>query len=279
MKRLVLLVGAAIGMLGNVASAQWLVAHRGASFDAPENTLAAVREAVKQGADGIEMDYYLTSDGKIICIHDGDTKRTAGDKLVIGKTPFDKLRSLEVGSWKGQKWRGEQMPTLDEVLAAMPPGTKPVIELKVGPEIVKPMAEAIARSSISPEDVIIISFNAATIAECERLVPQYRTHWLSGYKEHDDGRVTPTAADVLTNMKRTKADGFGSQARPDHFNAAFIEELRRGGVDEFHVWTIDDAKTAKLYRDLGAKWITTNRPGWLREQLAKEPAAEAAAAK
>lgn len=147
MKRFLLTLVAATGLLADAASAQWIVAHRGASFDAPENTLASVREAVTQGADGIEMDYYLTSDGKIICIHDGDTQRTAGEKFVINKTPFDQLRSLDVGSWKGKRWKGEQMPTLDEVLAAMPPGTKPVIELKIGPEIVKPMAEAIARSS------------------------------------------------------------------------------------------------------------------------------------
>jgi glycerophosphoryl diester phosphodiesterase len=254
-------------MLGNAASAQWIVAHRGASFDAPENTLASVREAVKQGADGIEMDYYLTSDGMIICVHDKDTERTAGEKFEISKTPFDKLRLLDVGSWKGEQWKGERMPTLDEVLAATPPGTKPVIELKIGPEIVRPMVEAIARSSIAPTDVIIISFNADTIAECERLAPQYRTHWLSGYKEHDDGRVTPTANKVLASLKHSRADGFGSQAKMEHFDAAFIKELRDGGVDEFHVWTVDDAKTAKFYRDLGAKWITTNRPALLREQL------------
>lgn len=258
---------AATGFLVDAASAQWIVAHRGASYDAPENTLASVREAVKQGADGIEMDYYLSSDGKIICIHDKDTQRTAGEKLEVSKTPFDKLRSLDVGSWKDKRWSDEKIPTLDEVLAAMPPGTKPVIELKIGPEIVKPMANVIARSSISPEDVIIISFDAATIAECERLVPQYRTHWLCGYKEHDDGRVTPMAKDILASMKRSHADGFGSQAKPDHFDAKFIEELRVGGCDEFHVWTVDDAKTARFYQDLGAKWITTNRPGRLREQL------------
>lgn len=273
MKRFLLTLVAATGLLADAASAQWIVAHRGASFDAPENTLASVREAVTQGADGIEMDYYLTSDGKIICIHDGDTQRTAGEKFVINKTPFDQLRSLDVGSWKGKRWKGEQMPTLDEVLAAMPPGTKPVIELKIGPEIVKPMAEAIARSSVSPEDVIIISFNADTIAECERLAPQYRTHWLCGYKEHDDGRVMPTAKEVLASMKRSRADGFGSQAKMDHFDAAFIDELRDGGCDEFHVWTVDDGKTARFYRDLGAKWITTNRPSLLREQLGVTAAA------
>src|SRR5687768_5258275 len=92
---------------GSVATGQIIVAHRGASHDAPENTLAAFKLAWEQGADGIEADFYLSSDGKIICNHDKDTARTAGVKHVVSETPFDVLRTLEVGSWKNEKYRGE----------------------------------------------------------------------------------------------------------------------------------------------------------------------------
>src|SRR3954469_20934435 len=80
------------------ARGQFIVGHRGASHDAPENTLAAFKLAWAQGADGIENDWYLTSDGKLICSHDADTERTAGVKHVIKDTPFDELRKLDVGS-------------------------------------------------------------------------------------------------------------------------------------------------------------------------------------
>src|SRR5690349_11659162 len=103
---------------------QIIVGHRGASHDAPENTVASMKLAFEQGADGVEADFYLTSDGKIICCHDKDTERTAGVKHVISETPFDEPRKLEVGSWKNEKYRGEKMPTLEEIIAVIPAGKK-----------------------------------------------------------------------------------------------------------------------------------------------------------
>lgn len=251
----------------SIASAQVLVAHRGASHDAPENTLAAFKLAFEQGADAVEGDFYLSSDGRVIALHDRDTKRTAGKKLLPHETSFEDLRQLEVGAWKDPKWRGERIPSLEEVLDVIPSGKKIVIELKVGPEIVAPMAKAIEESGLTADQIIIISFNEETIAECERLVPQYRTHWLTGYKNHEDGSVTPTVDDAIATWKKSRADGFGSDARKDYFDEAFLAKLKEAGCGEFHVWTVDEPATARHYLDLGAAWITTNRPGWLREQL------------
>ena len=80
MKLSQLVFGLLVCFTGNAACGQWIVAHRGALHDAPENTLASVRLAVEQGADGVETDYYLSSDGKLVCIHDPDTERVAGKK-------------------------------------------------------------------------------------------------------------------------------------------------------------------------------------------------------
>lgn len=77
--------------------AQSIVAHRGASFDAPENTLAAFNLAWEQGADAIEGDFYLTADQQIACIHDKTTKRTAGVELKVADSTLDQLRELEYG--------------------------------------------------------------------------------------------------------------------------------------------------------------------------------------
>ena len=104
----------------SLANAQNIVAHRGASYDAPENTVAAMELAFEQGADGVEADFYLSSDGEIVCIHDGDTKRTAGVKHVIVETPFAELRKLDVGAWKNEKYRGEKIPTFAEIAETIP---------------------------------------------------------------------------------------------------------------------------------------------------------------
>jgi glycerophosphoryl diester phosphodiesterase len=261
----------AITAVGSSALGQLIIGHRGASYDAPENTLAAFRLALEQGADGFEADFYRTASGQAICFHDKDTKRISGKKLLIAKAPFDDLRKLDVGSWKDPKWHAERMATLDEVLALVPAGKKIFIELKSGPEIVAPMAKAIESSSLAPEQIVIISFNADAIAECKRKLPHIRAHWLSGYEEQPDGHFIPTKEEVAATIRRIGADGFGSSANPKHFDAEFIRYLNENGCREFHVWTVNDPQIARLYQKLGAWSITTDRPGWLREQLSATP--------
>src|SRR6476646_6938394 len=114
-----------------------IIAHRGASIDAPENTLAAFKSAWPQGADGIETDIRLTADGRVVCIHDEDTRRVTGGQqvLVIANTRYADLKPIDIGGWKGPKWRGEAIPTLDDALDAVPAGKYAFIELKSGSEM------------------------------------------------------------------------------------------------------------------------------------------------
>lgn len=109
-------------LLGLVAqtSAVDIIGHRGASHDAPENTLAAFKLGWEQGADAVELDIWLTKDGKIVCLHDADTKRTTGVLKKAADSTLAELRTLDAGTWKDAKWRGEKIPTLTEALAAIP---------------------------------------------------------------------------------------------------------------------------------------------------------------
>ena len=255
-------------LLTSTAQAQFIVGHRGASHDAPENTLASFKLAWEQGADGIEGDFYLTSDGKIICCHDADTKRTAGVKRVIKDTTFDELRSLEVGSWKNEKFRGERMPTLEEVIATVPKRKLFFIELKVGPEIVAPMIDALKKSSLNLEQIVVISFNEKTVAEVEKQWPELRTQWLVRYEQDEkSGQWKPARETVEATLKQLGADALGSQAEPKQVDEKFLKALCDAGQCEFGVWTVDEPRIARYYQKLGAWSITTNRPGWLRRQL------------
>jgi glycerophosphoryl diester phosphodiesterase len=159
------------------------------------------------------------------------------------------------------------MPTLDEVLAAVPDGKKIFIELKSAAEIVEPMAKVIEASSLSPEQIVLISFHADAIAACKKRLPGLRAHWLSGYEKQRDGRWTPSKEEVAETIRRIGADGYGSKAEPAYFDAAFIQYLRDSGCKEFHVWTVNDPHIARYYQRLGAWSITTDRPGWLRKRL------------
>lgn len=268
---LALVIGA--GFAASPANAQNIVAHRGASFDAPENTVAAMKLAFEQGADGVEADFYLSSDGEIVCIHDKDTQRTAGVKHVIVETPLAELRKLDVGSWKDEKYRGERIPTFAEIAETIPEGKKFIIELKVGPEIVAPLKEALAKTDLKDEQILIICFNEKTVAECKKVLPNLKCHWLTGYKQNEKtGEWTPTLAEVVATLERSQADGLGTQGEMKHVDAEFIEDLCDEGHCEFHVWTIDKPKVARFYQKLKPWGITTNRPAFIREQLKQKPA-------
>src|SRR5512138_1747669 len=94
--------------------------HRGASADAPENTLAAFRLAMAQGADGVELDVWRCASGEVVVFHDDDATRIAGSPLRPKDATLAELRALDVGAHRGEAFRGERIPLLDEVLEALP---------------------------------------------------------------------------------------------------------------------------------------------------------------
>jgi glycerophosphoryl diester phosphodiesterase len=255
--------------IGNVpAFSQIIVGHRGASFDAPENTLSAFKAAWDQNADGIEADFYVTKDGHLVCIHDANTLRTTGYQCEVADSTLTELRQYEYGAWKDPIFRGEAIPTFADVLAVVPSGKRFVIELKTGPEIVPFLKTELDRLKPETEQLLIIAFKKETIAACKETLPHIKAHWLTGYKQDKrTGAWTPPPDEVIAGLRQSKADGLGLQGNLDIVNAALIEHLRAHGLKEFHVWTIDLPDEARYFRELGAMGITTNRPGFIREQL------------
>jgi glycerophosphoryl diester phosphodiesterase len=248
-----------------------VIAHRGAADDAPENTLAAFMLAWQQGADGIEGDFHLTRDGKIICIHDADTRRTAGQAGQVAEATLADLRRLDVGSWKGEQWRGARIPTLDEVLATVPEGKQVFIEIKCGPQILPALKEALAGSGLQSGQSIVMSFDARVIGEAKRLLPQLKALWLTDFKAVPEAGVRPSAKEILQTLDKTGADGVGCRAHPA-VDQAFMQALRTA-QKEVHLWTVDDVALAKRYLQLGVDSLTSNRAGWLKQGLCSETGA------
>jgi len=257
-------------LVAPLASGQLIIAHRGASFDAPENTLAAFRLAWERGADGIEGDFRLTKDGKIVCLHDDTTKRTAVGKkdLKVAGSTFEELRRLDVGSWKDPKFEDERIPTLGEVLETVPEGRRIFIEVKCGPEIVPPLkTELEANPRVKPEQVVIIAFNEEVVRACRREMPGLKINWLTSFKRNNRvGPWTPSPDNVMATLRRLSATGLGCKAEPAVMKPAFVTRLKEAGF-EFHCWTINDAGLARRFRDLGVESITTDRPVVIREAL------------
>ncbi len=243
-----------------------VIAHRGASHDAPENTLAAFNLAWQQDADGIETDVYLSKDGAIVCMHDSTTQRTGGQNLRLVDATLAELRRLDVGRWKGDQWIGARIPTIDEVLATVPAEKTIFIEIKCGPEILPALEKALASSKLCPGQAVVIAFDAKVIAETKRRIPDLKTLWLTDFStDQNTGVTSPSAKEILATLEQIGADGVDctAHASVDHdFMQAF-----RAAHKGVNIWTVDDAATAQRLLRLGIDSITTNRAGWLKELI------------
>ena len=233
-----------------------IVAHRGASKDAPENTLEAFRLAWLQNADAIEGDFRLTKDDQIVCMHDENTLRTCGEKLIVSESSYSELCRLDA-SFQFDNIPSQSVPLLSDVFKTVPDNKAVYIEVKCGPEIVPALITAIINSNLRKEQISIIAFDTSVIKALKSVAPHIKANLLY------DVALPVDSSELLDRLKNTKADGLGS----NNMNSKeLIDVITQAGF-EYHSWTVDDSKTAKKLLEWGVNSITTNRPGYLRQQL------------
>ncbi len=241
------------------------IAHRGASHDAPENTLRAIREAWTQRADAIECDIHRSADGHLVLSHDATTARTGGEPLVIAAQPLHRLRQLDMGLWKGEAFRGERMPTLPEALRTVPTGRGIYIEVKCGPEAARQLALQVRRH-LNRIRISVIGFDLATMAACKQQLPMVPHFWLRGPERAEDGTIRHMANEWIARCRDHSLDGLDL-----HFSAIdarTVDAVRAAGMG-LVAWTVNDPAEARRLLQLGVDGITTDRPGWLREQCTR----------
>lgn len=150
------------------------IAHRGSETRAPENTLAAFRLAMQEGADGVELDVQPTRDGALVVLHDPRVDRTTDGKgLVVCKT-LREVKRLDAGSWFSPRYVGERIPTLDEVFEALPAHAIVAIELKpLRPTAFVPrkVLESVRRHRVGNR-VLLLSYNPVALWHCKRMAPE-----------------------------------------------------------------------------------------------------------
>lgn len=234
-----------------------IIAHRGASNDAPENTLAAVRLAWKQDADAVEVDIHYSKDNRIMVIHDEDSKRTSGVKLVVRESLANDLRNLEVGSFKDPQFVDEKIPFLEEVIETLPADKILFIEVKTDTTILPYLFEQISTSP-KKDQLVVISFDLKVVAGMKRLLPETPVYWLhyslSGrYKT----KYITMAKDVCLDGLNFRFKGISEE---------YVSAVHEAGMKMFS-WTVDDPDEARRLIDIGIDGITTNRPAWLKDQL------------
>lgn len=241
-----------------------MLAHRGESYIAPENTLAAFNLAWKQGAEAVELDCHLTRDNKIMVMHDAKTGRTAGTDLVIKDTDSAELRKLDVGKWKGAQYAGEKMPFLSEALATIPPHGRMLIEVKCGPEII-PFLRDVIDASGKRRNVTIISFNLDVVAQSKKVMPDVPHYYLrSPVKDPKTGQLQPYDPKLIQTALDHGLDGLDL-----HYSMVtkeFADAVKAKGL-ALWTWTVNDPAEAKRQAELGVDGLGTDRCAWLKEQM------------
>ncbi len=245
-------VALAQGMLAvsgmNLRREVTVTAHRGASAQAPENTLAAFQAAIDAGADAIEFDVRLSADGVVVVFHDSDFLRVAGDPRPVAQTPLSIMREFDVGSWFDPAFSGERIATLAEALAFIDRRALALVELKPDPH----NADALLMATLQEvqrggylETVMLGSLSPELVRAARAAVPQ--------------ARLVLFANEALPGMaRRTDFDMLGlNHLRLD---SAAVADARRHGY-RLQVWTVNDPARMARYMDLGVDDISTDRPG------------------
>lgn len=227
------------------------IAHRGASHDAPENSIAAFRLGWEQ-ADANELDVHLSRDGRLAVIHDASTKRTAGvDKPVLEQSMLE-LKVLGI-------------PALEDVLDLLPAGRRLFIEIKCGPEALPELARVLGGAGAKAEQAAIIGFNRETMVRAKKAFPAMPVYWLVSYKPDPKSERRPELHDLIMKACEGGLDGLNLEAAFP-IDAAFVRKVRSAGL-KLYTWTVDDPEIARRHVAAEVDGITTNRPGRLRAEL------------
>ena len=265
MKRLAMTVLAAAAgatLRAAVPAFDTLIAHRGESVDAPENTLPAFKTAVERGF-GFECDVYLSKDERVFTFHDRNlTRTTAGANTnKCADVTWAELEKVDVGSWekwKDSKFAGTRPALLEEVLELAREGRWIYVEVKTGPEIVPYIKKVFAaQKTATPKNVLFIAFDAKTCKALKTQMPEYKVLWLTWAKHRRGAKKPVTTDEILTVLRNTGSDGVDCHYDPKVVSADFIKAIRSAGY-EFHVWTVDElADTVEAFRR-GVQTVTTN---------------------
>lgn len=231
-----------------------VIAHRGASLAAPQNTLTAFRLAIEQGADFIELDVQESADGEVLVVHDSDLMNVAGLPMEIWNTPAATLRSVDIGSHAGPQFAGERVPTLAEALALCRGKVRVVVELKSygHNRQLEEKVTAIVEAAGMENECIFMSMDHTTAWKMKHLRPEWR--------------VGVLVAKAFGDVRTLGADFLAVEARMA--TPRFVRRAHRAGQDVY-VWTVNDPAWMLTAMSRGVDGLITDRPDLARLVVAR----------
>ena len=235
-----------------------VIAHRGASADAPENTIAAFELALEQGADAIELDIHLSRDSHPVVIHDFTLERTTDGAGPVGERTVRELKRLDAGGWRGPGFRGQRIQTLQEVLERFRDRARFWVEIKGGSHVYPEIEERVV-STLEIYDVteraLVQSFDLAALTQVHAINPAILLGALVAEPPLD-------APALLKGPARAICPG------AHLVNEAVLGRIRQAGLD-CYVWTVNEATQMEELARWGVSGIITDRPGLLRSRLGR----------
>lgn len=231
--------------------------HRGASADRAENTLPAFLEAIRQGADGVELDAMVCGSGEVVVCHDEWLDRVAGAHVLVRQAPWAELRAYDVGTRLG--FSSARIPLLDEVLDAVPPQATVNVELKCDSPDDGGLALAVAGRLAErrlEERALVSSFNPGLLRAVAGAAPQLRR----GLLLDPERPLEPQVAEIDSTST------WSVHPHWSHCTRERVAEWRGRGL-RVVAWTVDRAELAAALEDCGVACCITNRPGALRAGL------------
>ena len=229
-----------------------IIAHRGAAGKAPENTLAAINQAIEDKTDWVEIDVQESADGEVLVIHDSDLMKLAGDSIKVWEGSLEELRQLDVGSWFDPKFSSERIPTLTETLEAVRGKAKLLIELKYygHDEMLEQRVVDIVEDAGMVEEIALMSLKPGGIQKAHDLRPEWSTGLLA---TKTIGNITSIDMNFLA-VNMTTA------------NPGFIKRIHSSGK-KVYVWTVNDKISMARMISLGVDGLITDEPELARTVL------------
>ncbi len=255
MEKIMILLLFLVSKLG--AQDPLFVGHRGASYLAPENTLASITLAWELGARAAECDIMLTADNQVVLFHDKKGRRLTGHNFEIKNVHFEDIRAYPIvlRETNDSQYAGETIPLLKDVLKTIPENGTLVIEIKTGPEIL-PFMKDVIDTHWKSGGIAFIAFDFETILAAKNMYPEVPCYYLSAFKADLNSKYKQIAASELD----------GVNLRYSIIDKKLVAKYRKINKDIW-CWTVNDPEDARRMMALGVSAITTDRPAWLAEQV------------
>ena len=223
-----------------------VIAHRGASADAPENTLAALELAIYEGADWVEIDVQETREGAVVVIHDSDLKKIGGSGLKVFEASLAELQGVDIGSWKHPSFSDQRVPTLQQVLGLCKNRINILIELKYygREERLEERVAALVEFAGMQDQIMMMSLSYPGIQKMKAIQPDWKVGLLSSV--------------AMGDITRLDADFFAINA---NFASRSLIKRAHKRNREVMVWTVNDPISISAMMSKGADGIITDKPG------------------